>query len=141
MQLNILAAILLGVPVLSGLIGVAHRYINARIGESVIYDLRQELYNHLQRMSLRFFTNTKSGEIISRLNNDVVGAQNAITGTIPNIATNAITLISTGDHDHLRVAVDAALGDRAAALHTACPPCGAHFARIYGAAPWSTTPT
>ena len=94
-QLNVLAVILVGVPILSGLITVAQRYINARIGEGIIYDLRQELYTHLQRMSLRFFTHTKSGEIISRLNSDVVGAQNAITGTIPNIVTNAVTLVST----------------------------------------------
>ncbi|MCB0048068.1 MAG: hypothetical protein KDE24_00780, partial [Caldilinea sp.] len=47
------------------------------------------------RMSMRFFTNTKSGEIVSRFNNDVVGAQNAITGTIPDILTNVITLVST----------------------------------------------
>ena len=94
-QLNVLALILVAVPILSGLIGILQRYINSRVGEGIIYDLRQELYTHLQRMSLRFFTHTKAGEIISRLNNDVVGAQNAITGTIPNIVTNAFTLVST----------------------------------------------
>ncbi|MBX3001954.1 MAG: ABC transporter ATP-binding protein [Caldilineaceae bacterium] len=95
MRLNVLALILVAVPILSGLISVWQRYINSKVGEGIIYDLRQELFTHLQKMSLRFFTHTKSGEIISRLNNDVVGAQNAITGTIPNIVTNLFTLVST----------------------------------------------
>jgi ATP-binding cassette subfamily B protein len=94
-QLNLLALGMITIPLLSSLIGVGQRYLSARTGEGIIFDLRQELYTHLQRMSLRFFTHTKSGEIISRLNNDVVGAQNAVTGTLPNIVTSAITLIST----------------------------------------------
>ena len=94
-RLNLLAVGMIGIPLLSGLIGVAERYFSARVGEGVIFNLRQEMYTHLQRMSLRFFTHTKSGEIISRFNNDVVGAQSAFTGTIPNIVTNIITLIST----------------------------------------------
>mgnify|MGYP005852674141 CR=1 FL=1 len=94
-RLNLLALAMIGIPILTGLIGVAERYFSARVGEGIIYDLRQQMYNHLQRMSLRFFTHTKAGEIISRFNNDVVGAQNAIAGTLPNIVTNLITLIST----------------------------------------------
>lgn len=94
-RLNLLALGMIGIPITSGLIGVGQRYLSARIGEGIIFDLRQELYTHLQRMSLRFFTHTKSGEIISRLNNDVVGAQSAVTGTLPNIVTNSITLAST----------------------------------------------
>jgi ATP-binding cassette subfamily B protein len=69
--------------------------LSARVGEGIIFDLRQAMYNHLLRMSLRFFTNTKSGEILSRFNNDVVGAQNAVTGTVPNLVTNGVTLVST----------------------------------------------
>jgi ATP-binding cassette subfamily B protein len=94
-QLAILALGMIGIPLLSGLIGIGERYFSARAGEGIIFDLRQEMYDHLQKMSLRFFTHTRSGEIISRFNNDVVGAQNAITGTIPNIVTNLVTLIST----------------------------------------------
>jgi ATP-binding cassette subfamily B protein len=94
-QLTILALGMIGIPLLSGLIGIGERYFSARAGEGIIFDLRQEMYDHLQKMSLRFFTHTRSGEIISRFNNDVVGAQNAITGTIPNIVTNLVTLIST----------------------------------------------
>ena len=94
-RLNLLALGMIGIPLLSGLIGVAERYFSARAGEGIIFDLRQEMYIHLQSMSLRFFTNTRSGEIISRFNNDVVGAQSAITGTLPNIVTNLVTLVST----------------------------------------------
>jgi ATP-binding cassette subfamily B protein len=94
-RLNSLALIMVAIPILSGGISVVQRYFNAKAGEGIIHDLRQQLYRHLQNMSLRFFTHTKSGEIISRLNNDVVGAQNAITGTIPNIVTNTFTLLTT----------------------------------------------
>ncbi|MGD8793029.1 MAG: ABC transporter ATP-binding protein [Anaerolineae bacterium] len=94
-RLNWLAVGMIGIPILSGLLGVGQRYLSARMGEGIIYDLRQEMYAHLQRMSLRFFTHTKAGEILSRFNNDVVGAQSAVTGTLPNLVTNGITLIST----------------------------------------------
>ncbi len=94
-RLNRLAALMLSIPIINGLASVLQRYFSAKAGEGIIFDLRQEMYNHLQRMSLRFFTDTKSGEIISRFNNDVVGAQNAISGTIPNLVTNSVTLIST----------------------------------------------
>jgi ATP-binding cassette, subfamily B, bacterial len=87
-RLNLLALALIGIPAVSGLIGVCERRLNASIGEGVIYDLRVALYAHLQRMSLRFFTHTKTGELMSRLNNDVVGAQHAISTTIVQILTN-----------------------------------------------------
>ena len=93
--LNWLALGLFAVPLLNGLINVVQRHYSARAGEGIIYDLRRQMYGHLQQMSLRFFTNTRSGEIISRFNSDVVGAQNAITGTIPEIVTNVVTLVST----------------------------------------------
>ena len=94
-RLNWLALGMIGIPILSGLITIVQRNYSARAGEGIIYDLRQQMYEHLQRMALRFFTDTKAGEIISRFNNDVVGAQNAITGTVPSIVTNTVTLIST----------------------------------------------
>ena len=94
-RLNWLALGMIGIPVISGLISVAQRYLSARVGEGIICDLRQTMYDHLQRMSLRFFTRTRSGEIVSRFNNDVVGAQSAVTGTLPDIVTNSITLAST----------------------------------------------
>ena len=94
-RLNVVALIMLAIPLLTGAISVVQRYFSAMAGEGIIFDLRRQMYDHLQRMSLRFFTETKSGEIVSRFNNDVVGAQSAITGTVPNIVTNTITLIST----------------------------------------------
>jgi ATP-binding cassette subfamily B protein len=89
-QLVLLALGLLLIPSLGGIISVGQRRLNAGVGEGVIYDLRVGLYSHLQRMSLGFFTNTKVGELMSRLNNDVVGAQNAISNTIVNMITNII---------------------------------------------------
>jgi ATP-binding cassette subfamily B protein len=93
-QLNRLALALVAVPLLSGLIGVVQRRLSAGVGEGVIYDLRRALYDHMLRMSLRFYTKTRTGELMSRLNNDVVGAQRAVTGTLVSIISNAITLVS-----------------------------------------------
>ncbi|MBN8582505.1 MAG: ABC transporter ATP-binding protein [Anaerolineae bacterium] len=85
---------LLFIPALNGGINVLQRRLNSTVGEGVIYDLRSGLFARLQRMSLRFFTNTKTGELMSRLNSDVVGAQNAISNTIVNIVTNLIQTIA-----------------------------------------------
>src|SRR5512147_1929174 len=93
-RLVLFAAALLLVPLLNGGISVIQRRLNAVVGEGVIYDLRSGLFARLQRMSLRFFTNTKVGELMSRLNNDVVGAQNAISNTIVSIVTNIIEAIA-----------------------------------------------
>ncbi len=94
-KLNFLALGLIAIPVVSGGVRIVQRKLNVAIGEGVIYDLRVALYHHLQKMSLRFFTNTKSGELMSRLNNDVVGAQNAISNTIVSIISNVITVVAT----------------------------------------------
>lgn len=94
-RLTVLGLLMLAVPLFNSLVGVGERMLSARIGEGIIFDLRQGMYDHLQRMGLRFFTNTKSGVIISRFDEDVVGAQSAITGTVPSVLTNAVTLIST----------------------------------------------
>src|SRR5688572_14399281 len=93
-QLLVLGVALLLIPAVTGGINVIQRRLNSTVGEGVIYDLRSTLFTRLQRMSLRFFTNTKSGELMSRLNNDVVGAQNAISNTIVNIVTNLIEAIA-----------------------------------------------
>jgi len=93
-KLITLALALLFLPILSGGISVLQRRWNAAVGEGVIYDLRVALFSRLQRMSLRFFTNTKVGELMSRLNNDVVGAQNAISNTIVGILTNIVETIA-----------------------------------------------
>lgn len=90
-----LALALFMIPVMNSAFNVIQRRMSAAVGEGVIYDLRMTLYSGLQRMSLRFFTNTKVGELMSRLNNDVVGAQNAISSTFVNILTNIIQMIAT----------------------------------------------
>src|SRR3954453_11338845 len=94
-QLNLLAAGMVLVPLVNGLIGVFQRYVSSQIGEGIIYDLRRAVFDHLQRQSLRFFTNSKSGELMARVNNDVVGAQGAITNTIPSIVSNTLALIGS----------------------------------------------
>ncbi len=93
-QLVLLTLALLLIPLANGLIGVVQRRLNSRVGEGVIFDLRSSLFGHLQRMSLRFFTNTRVGELMSRLNNDVIGAQNAISNTIVSIVTNLVQTIA-----------------------------------------------
>ena len=94
-RLNWLALGMIGIPIVNGVIGVWQRRLNASVGEGVILDLRQSLYNHLQRMSLRFFTETRTGELMSRLNNDVIGAQRAISNTLVTIISNLVTLVAT----------------------------------------------
>jgi ATP-binding cassette subfamily B protein len=94
-RLNWLALGLFGLAALTGLIQVAQGYLSSAVGEGIICDLRQALYAHMQRMSMRFFTHTRTGEMMSRLNNDVNGAQRAVTGTLVNMITNVITLAST----------------------------------------------
>ena len=94
-QLNLVALALVAVPLINGLLGVWQRNISARMGEDLICELRQSLYGHMQRMSLRFFTHTKTGEIMARLNNDVVGAQRAVTGTLVGTITNVIQALLT----------------------------------------------
>ncbi len=89
-RLILLAVVLLAIPILSSGLNVLQQRINARVGGGVIYDLRVALYGRLQRMSLRFFTHTKVGELLSRLNNDVMGAQSAISSTIVNLITELI---------------------------------------------------
>src|SRR5919197_839154 len=74
---------------------VVQRYLGSQIGEGIIADLRSSVYAHLQRMSLRFFTDTKTGELMSRLNNDVVGAQQTVTTTMVNLFSNVLALVAT----------------------------------------------
>ena len=92
-RLNLLALGMIGIPLLNGVIGVWQRRLNSQVGEGVIYDLRRALYIHMQRMSLRFFTRTRTGELMSRLNNDVIGAQQAISDTMISIISNVVSLV------------------------------------------------
>lgn len=93
--LNLLALGMIAIPLVDGILGVWQRQLNSSVGEGVIFDLRCALYEHFQRMSLRFFTQTRTGEVMSRLNNDVVGAQQAVTSTLLSIVSNVIAVVST----------------------------------------------
>ena len=93
-RLNVLAVSLLVIALAGGVNQVFQRKWNASVGEGVIYDLRVDLYRHLQRMSIRFYTNTKTGELMSRLNNDVVEAQRAISQTTVEILSNVLQTIA-----------------------------------------------
>ncbi len=90
--LTLLGAGMVAVPLVNALVGIAQRWMASAAGEGIIFDLRCGLYRHLQSMSLRFFTATKTGELVSRLDNDVVGAQTAITGTFVTIASNLVSV-------------------------------------------------
>jgi len=92
-MLTLLGAGMILVPLISALVGVAQRWWSSTVGEGIIFDLRRELFSHLQRMSLRFFTATKTGELMNRLNTDVVGAQSAITGTFVTILSNIVSVV------------------------------------------------
>ena len=94
-RLNLLAAALVAIPVASAVIRIGQRKLDATIGSGIILDLRTALYTHLQRMSLRFFTSNKTGELMSRLNSDVVGAQSAVTNTLVEVTTNLIQVAGT----------------------------------------------
>src|SRR5690606_35442198 len=94
-RLNGLALALLFIPIANNILSIGIRKINSTIGEGVIYDLRSTLFRHMQGMSLRFFTHTSTGELMSRLNNDVVNAQTAISDTIVGTVTSIIHVIAT----------------------------------------------
>ena len=71
---------------------LTHRYFSARLGEGLIYDLRSEVFDHVQQMPLAFFTRSQTGALVSRLNNDVIGAQRAFTSTLSGVVSNVISL-------------------------------------------------
>jgi ATP-binding cassette subfamily B protein len=86
---------MVAVPLVNGVVGVIQRRSTAKMGEGIIYDLRRQLFDHLQHMSLGFFTNTKTGELMSRLNSDVIGAQQAVTSTFVSLTANVFTVVAT----------------------------------------------
>ncbi len=92
--LNLLVGLLLGLALFGAGLSFLQRYTSSLIGERLILDLRSALYDHVQRMPIAFFTRTQTGALISRLNNDVVGAQRALTGTFGSLAANLIQAIA-----------------------------------------------
>src|SRR5918998_279708 len=95
-------AVVVGLAVLIALlaivdagVGLVARWQSARIGEGLILDLRRAVFTHVQRMPIAFFTRTRTGALVSRLNNDVIGAQSALTSTLSGLVTNVIQLVLT----------------------------------------------
>jgi ATP-binding cassette subfamily B protein len=94
-SLTLLAVGVIVVPLLAGLIGVGQNYLNTTISQQVMFDLRNALYTHIQKQGLRFFTDSRTGEMMSRLNNDVNGVQDVIRDTLAGVLTNVFVVIST----------------------------------------------
>lgn len=94
-MVTILAFIAVFIALANAALSLAQRWYSARIGEGLIFDLRLALFDHVQRMPISFFTRTQAGALISRLNNDVVGAQQALTGTLGGVTSNFIAVVAT----------------------------------------------
>jgi len=88
-----LAGAIAGVAAFDALLQIAIRWYSARVGQGVVYDLRKQVFTHVQRQPLAFFTRAQTGSLVSRLNSDVIGAQQAIITTLSGVVSNVITLI------------------------------------------------
>ncbi|MEZ5223115.1 MAG: ABC transporter ATP-binding protein [Ilumatobacteraceae bacterium] len=93
--ITVLAAVVVTAALADAGLAILQRWCSARIGEGLIYDLRVALFAKVQRMPVAFFTRTQTGALISRLNNDVVGAQSAVTSTLGSVVSNVVVLITT----------------------------------------------
>ena len=93
--LYVLVGVMAAVPIVNGAIGILQTYETTRVGQLVMRDLRNRLYTHLETLPLSFFTNTKTGEIQSRLANDVGGVQTVVTNTASSILANVVTFVSS----------------------------------------------
>ena len=93
--INILAGIVVGAALADATLAILQRWWSARIGEGLIFDLRVQLFDKVQRMPVAFFTRTQTGSLVSRLNNDVVGAQTAVTSTLGSVVSNVVVLLTS----------------------------------------------
>jgi ATP-binding cassette subfamily B protein len=90
----VIAGALAAVALFDAFLGIANRWFSSRIGESLIYDLRTQVFRHVQRQPVAFFTRAQTGSLVSRLNSDVIGAQQAITSTMSSVLSSALSLIA-----------------------------------------------
>jgi ATP-binding cassette, subfamily B, bacterial len=90
-----LASLIAGIAIAEAGLGLVTRWLSASIGEGLILDLRTAVFDHVQRMPIAFFTRTRTGALVSRLNNDVIGAQRAFSGTLSAVVGNVVTLVLT----------------------------------------------
>ncbi len=88
-----IAGAVAGVALFDAILGFTNRWFSARIGEGLIYDLRTQVFDHVQRQPIAFFTRAQTGSLVSRLNSDVIGAQQAITSTMSSVLANLLSLI------------------------------------------------
>ena len=93
--LAIAVGLMIALPAIAGLVGVLQNYIAVRVGQAVMFDIRGEMYDKLLAQSLRFYTNTKSGEILTRLQSDVGGIQGVVSGTLVAIVSNVLVVVTT----------------------------------------------
>jgi ATP-binding cassette subfamily B protein len=91
-----IGSVVAGLALLDALLSIGQRWYSARIGEGLIYDLRTEVFEHVQRQPIAFFTRTQTGSLVSRLNSDVIGAQQAITSTLSSVIANVLSLVIVG---------------------------------------------
>src|SRR5215472_6768163 len=87
------AGLMAGLAVFDALLSVVQRYFTSRVGEGLIYDLRTQVFGHVQRQPIAFFTRAQTGSLVSRLNNDVIGAQQALTSTLSSVVSSTLQLI------------------------------------------------
>jgi ATP-binding cassette subfamily B protein len=88
-----IAAIVAGLAIFDAFLNLVQRWYNARVGEGLIYDLRTQVFGHVQQQPLAFFTRAQTGSLVSRLNSDVIGAQQALTSTLSSVVSSALQLI------------------------------------------------
>src|SRR3954470_7735271 len=90
-----LAAVIAIIAVADAVLGVINRALSSRIGEGLIFHLRTAVFDHVQKMPVAFFTRTRTGALVSRLNNDVIGAQRAFSSVLSGVVANTVTLLLT----------------------------------------------
>jgi ATP-binding cassette, subfamily B, bacterial len=93
--LSVLVAGMVAIPIVTGVLGVWQTLLSNRIGQAVMHDLRTQVYRHLQRLSLAFFTRTRTGEVQSRIANDIGGIENVVTSTATSVLSNVTTVLAT----------------------------------------------
>jgi ATP-binding cassette, subfamily B, bacterial len=93
--LSVLVAGMVAIPIVTGILGVWQTLLSNQVGQSVMHDLRTQVYRHLQRLSLAFFTRTRTGEVQSRIANDIGGIENVVTSTATSVLANVTTVLAT----------------------------------------------
>jgi ATP-binding cassette, subfamily B, bacterial len=89
----VIALVVAGLAIFDAFLGVVQRYFTSRVGEGLIYDLRTQVFSHVQRQPIAFFTRAQTGSLVSRLNSDVIGAQQALTSTLASVVSSTLQLV------------------------------------------------